>query len=93
MTDNPSTDELLDWRHRHAAHRDYLIKHRAEGVELLGVVDGEDVPAGVLPEVWASLSPPRRRRDVICGRLLEVDADIVVTGAAIDQIDHLLAGS
>ena len=27
------------------------------------------------------------------GVSFEVDADIVVTGAAIDQIDHLLAGS
>ena len=75
---------LLDWRIQCAAYRDFLIGHRAKGAELIGQCDSDI-------DVGRDVEDAQAARASVAEDLVGVDAELIVSEAAIAHVDHLLA--
>ena len=76
---------MLDWRIQYAAYRDFLIGHRAKGAELIGQCDSDI-------DVGRNVEDAKAARASVAEDLAGIDAEMIVSEAAIAHVDHLLAG-
>ncbi len=77
-------DVLLDARIASAQYRDFLVNHRAKGVDLVACYN-TDIGAG------HNIGDAMVARRDVCEDLAEIDAELIIERAKIAHIDCLLA--